>query len=309
MSRIEAKDEEDDKLEELDKDEFEGAHVLNLIKLSDEEGEDRVEEITSEYVAKQQDEDPMLLKLKRVLRGEIEVDTRLCGAAEMKYYSRLKRLKIDEKGCLVTMWYNKWLQKEEMLICVPQALQERLIEETHLPIHINRDKLINRLRKTWFFPFLATQATLYVGSCVQCARVNATRNPKPHASMKSYYPRQVGDILSLDCGSLISDVKRTATFQTFLVAVDNFSGYIMLFPLRSQTAEEICFHIINGIIPVFGVFRYLTTDRGSEFNNKLVRQVCDVLGIHHGKTPALLPRRNGRGECAVGITKRAMKKC
>ena len=62
-----------------------------------------------------------------------------------------------------------------------------------------------------------------------------------------------------------------------LVAIDYFTKWIEVVPLKNMIHREVIEFIIEHIIHRFGIPQTLTTDQGSSFISKEVRDFCRIL--------------------------------
>jgi len=66
---------------------------------------------------------------------------------------------------------------------------------------------------------------------------------------------------------------------------DHLTKYIILRPLKSKTAEEVAYQLMN-IFCMFGVPFILQSDNGHEFVNKIIQNLADMwprMKLVHGK--------------------------
>lgn len=77
-----------------------------------------------------------------------------------------------------------------------------------------------------------------------------------------------------------------------LVAACNNTKYIFTKGVQSATAQSTINFIIQ-IISQWGCFRQLSSDRGTDFKNKLISDVCDNLGIKQVLSTAYSPQTQG----------------
>lgn len=59
----------------------------------------------------------------------------------------------------------------------------------------------------------------------------------------------------------------------------NLSKYLIMTPVQDKTAKSIAKAIFENLILQYGPIKKIRTDRGSEYNNALVRELCEMLGI------------------------------
>lgn len=73
-------------------------------------------------------------------------------------------------------------------------------------------------------------------------------------------------------------------FRYMLTVVDHFSGFPWAFPLRSKTAEEVAYHLVQ-LFLVIGPPRILHSDNGGEFVNQIFDHISKIFFFKpaHGK--------------------------
>ena len=81
-----------------------------------------------------------------------------------------------------------------------------------------------------------------------------------------------------------------------LTVVDMFTGYIECRCTPTKAAHEVARFLIDEIIPRHSCPLNLISDRGTEFNNKVIEHLTNVLRVCHIKTTPYNPSANGRCE-------------
>ena len=77
------------------------------------------------------------------------------------------------------------------------------------------------------------------------------------------------------------------------VIIDAFSHFVVTVPIKSNNAKTAIKTLLHHWIIKFGPPIYLVTDRGSEYVNKEVAQLCTLMGIRHSPRTAYSPWTNG----------------
>lgn len=90
----------------------------------------------------------------------------------------------------------------------------------------------------------------------------------------------------------------TNGFRYILSCQDNLSKYILAFPLKTETAEEISQILVKSIILIFGIPTIILTDQGTNFCSELFNRVCKLLKIEKIHNSAYRPESNGALERA-----------
>ena len=81
-------------------------------------------------------------------------------------------------------------------------------------------------------------------------------------------------------------------YRHLLLAIDCFTKWSELVPLRTKDSFEIAEWFLQEHVPRFGCPRFVRVDSGTEFEG-MFRAVCEVLGVAIRKTSAGVPQSNG----------------
>jgi len=81
-------------------------------------------------------------------------------------------------------------------------------------------------------------------------------------------------------------------YQHILVLIDAFSRWVMLYPLKTLTAQE-CAQALIQHTGIFGTPGEIVTDGGSQLNNHLVKAIIKLIGSEHKLTLAYSHQENG----------------
>lgn len=81
-------------------------------------------------------------------------------------------------------------------------------------------------------------------------------------------------------------------YKHCLVAVDCFSKWVEIVPLKTRGSDEIADWLYRELIPRFGKPRWVRVDAGREFH-KAFKAMCSDLGITIRTASAGYPRSNG----------------
>jgi hypothetical protein len=76
-----------------------------------------------------------------------------------------------------------------------------------------------------------------------------------------------------------------------LVVIDSFSRFIELYPTKTNTAVEVAKHLLEHC-GRYGKPASIKTDKGAAFANKVINELCIMLGIVHEKTMAYSKEEN-----------------
>jgi transposase InsO family protein len=93
-----------------------------------------------------------------------------------------------------------------------------------------------------------------------------------------------------------------------LTLVDIFSGWVDAFPTMGESADIVSTHLINDIIPCFGLPWTLQSDNGPAFISKVTQIVSSTLGMAWNLHIPYHPQSSGKVERINGIIKKKSKK-
>nr|XP_054101347.1 uncharacterized protein LOC128929691 [Callithrix jacchus] len=85
-------------------------------------------------------------------------------------------------------------------------------------------------------------------------------------------------------------------------------GWIEAFPNTSESADTVATHLIQDIIPWFGLPATIQSDNGPAFVSKVTNAVCASLGIQWKLHAAYHPQSSGKVERANGLIKDQLTK-
>jgi transposase InsO family protein len=92
-----------------------------------------------------------------------------------------------------------------------------------------------------------------------------------------------------------------------LALVDTFSGWVEAFPTTGESADIVSTHLINDIIPCFGLPQTLQSDNGPAFISKLTQIVSSTLGMAWNLHISYHPQSSGKVERVNRIIKNHLK--
>ena len=84
--------------------------------------------------------------------------------------------------------------------------------------------------------------------------------------------------------------------EHILMMVDQFTKWVEIVPLPSQTAEVTAKAAVNSFFSRFGYPLHMHSDQGRNFESKLFAELCKALEIHKTRTTPYRPSSNGQVE-------------
>ena len=182
-------------------------------------------------------------------------------------------------------------------LVIPQALIPVFLYHIHdspLAGHPGKDRSLRQAQRSFFWPSMRKDITHHCLQCRACAEHRPTRHlespnlayPIPHAPW---------DSLSIDVLKLPLTENG---HQYLLVCVDSFSRFTILVPLKDKSARSIARALIDEVICRYSAPRVLLSDNGTEFNNQILKAVCESFHIKKCNIVPYSPQANGKVERA-----------
>lgn len=165
------------------------------------------------------------------------------------------------------------MDRETRRIVVPADKRTDVLQQCHdhpLSAHGGKHKNIDRVSREYFWPMMHAHIAKYVQDCEVC-RANKPANVVQRAPM--------GDRITADrpWQSLYIDFvgpmpRSKKGFTYLLVAVDAFSKFVHIHPLRLATAKGVIQFLEKNIFLLFGVPEQIISDNGSQFTSTEYKQ-------------------------------------
>ena len=241
-------------------------------------------------------EDPVISTLLDWLENDIDPDQNdlMLHKPALKRFWRNKSQLFIENGVL----YYKWeeINNTRILLMVPDILKDEVLRHCHdIPIsgHLGIRKTYKKVKHSfmWYKRYVDTK--LYVKTCSSCNR-NKKTNKKPRFNLGQYHASTPLEKVHID---LLGPFPTSTNGNNYILSiVDQFTKWIEIFPVKSQTSEETAKTIVDGFISRFGCPIEIVTDQGKCFESNLFQAICNILNITKTRTTPYHPASNGQVE-------------
>ena len=218
------------------------------------------------------------------------------GRAALKtLWRQWDKLQIKD-GVLYCQFHDADLDEDYNRLVVPSVKRPDLLHHFHdIPTagHLRSDKMIYRLKRSFYWPGLKEDVIQYCNSCDICVAKKTPANRKK-APMKHFQVGEPMEKIAIDIlGPLVKSQKGN---RFILVLADCFSKWTEAYALPNQEAKTIAEVIVNEFICRFGTPLQILSDQGSNFQSKLFTEVCEMLKIDKVRTSSMRPQANGTVE-------------
>ena len=135
--------------------------------------------------------------------------------------------------------------------------------------------------------------SIFIHDCIECQQnkhINQkiqTATIETFSENASYFNYRI----SMDTkGSIKPPSKQNAYIH---VIVDAFSHFVVTVPVKHNNSQNAVNSLLNHWITKFGPPIYLVTERGSEYINSELANLCTTMGIRHSPRTPNAPCTNG----------------
>lgn len=186
--------------------------------------------------------------------------------------------------------------KDGLKWVVPSRARWRIARGYHDDLgHKGVEKVLEAIRKHFWFRRMRNYLRRYIRSCIHCAYVKV----KPGAKEGLMHPIEKNpvpfDTIHLDHLGLF--VRSTLQNEYVIVLVDGFTKYVVVKAVRNTKTSPVI-QMLNEVFGIFGKPRRIITDRGTSYTSREFENFCTQLGVIHVKVAVGTPRANGQVERA-----------
>ena len=181
-------------------------------------------------------------------------------------------------------------------LVVPYCLRYKLFKYTHagpLSAHLGADRTLAQLQQHYYWVGMKKDIERWYGECVPCAQAKPAPS-RPKGKLQKVIAGAPMDIVAID---ILSGLPATPKgYKYLLVATDYFTKWCEAYPLVDAEAATCMQALYSGFFSRFGLPRQLHSDQGTNFENKLFSELCQITGINKTRTTAFHPRSDGQTE-------------
>lgn len=198
-------------------------------------------------------------------------------------------------------------QNIDNAIVIPKNLIQNIITAHHNPplaAHMGITKTIKAIQIKYFWPTLVKDVTLFIKTCHQC-QINKKAQGKPAGYLQPI-PLTTCKPLDRITIDFLGPLPSSNNKKYILVFTCQSSKYVIAKATKSSDANTVAKFLIH-YITQFGVPRYLTSDRGLHFKNKIMNDTCQNFGIKQIFSSSYAPQSQGFTERINGVICQAIK--
>ena len=157
--------------------------------------------------------------------------------------------------------------------------------------HQGRDRTTSLIRRRFYWPGMTEDIKERVSLCERSVRrKTAPTKATELINITSTAP------MELVCIDFLSLEKSKGGQENILVITDHFSRYAQAIPTRNQKAKTTAKVLYDNFFLHYGFPAVLHSDKGANFESKVIRKLCEIAGVKKSRTTPYHPMGNGMEE-------------
>ena len=247
-------------------------------------------------IKEEQERDPVVGAFLRMV-GKVpkpewnEVSSK--GCEYKSYWAQWESLCIDNDGllCRELLMSGKKTRKQ---VVMPHSLVEKVLTILHEGVTgghrgVRRTLAGARLRFYWYKQRESIQ--LWCRGCTKCAARKMGGARKQRASLRKHVTGEPFARVGID---ISGPYNVTADGNKYILVVsDYFTKWVEAYPMRNMEAETVAEIFVTQWVSRMGVPMIIHSDQGRNFESRLFKQTCHLLGVKKTRTTAFHPSGNG----------------
>ena len=184
-------------------------------------------------------------------------------------------------------------QLEPQRVCIPQDMRKPLLQEQfhtgNIGGHFSSDRTYEKLIKNYWWPDMRKDVLEYVANCWECA----TRRPQGRhwlpPSQGMPIPAMFNELVGID----LCKMPKSEQGNTYVMVVtDILTRFASVYAIKQKAATTVAWTFYSQYCTAQGPPKAVLTDQGTEFTNRLFKEMSKLLGIQTKTTTAFYPQGN-----------------
>lgn len=180
-----------------------------------------------------------------------------------------------------------------LLFYVPDRMEEHVLYKYHDELgHVGRDKMLDAINKTYWFPNLKKKVLEHIENCLKCIAFSPNSGKKEgflHSIPKGNKPFQ---IIHIDH---YGPVDKCRANKYIFAVVDGFTKFVRLYTTKTTNTKEVI-KVLKDYFRSYSKPEYVISDRGSCFTSADFDQFTEEAKFKHIKIATGSPQANGQVE-------------
>uniref|UniRef100_A0A8C6LMF4 Gypsy retrotransposon integrase-like protein 1 n=1 Tax=Nothobranchius furzeri TaxID=105023 RepID=A0A8C6LMF4_NOTFU len=172
-------------------------------------------------------------------------------------------------------------------LVLPAEYRADVLNQLHDKMgHLGAERTLHLIRSRFYWPKMSSDVLNNVSTCKRCVlRKSLPERASPLANILTFRPLELicMDFLSLEPDGRAKDI---------LVMTDHFTQYGIAVPTPNQKGKTVAKCLWDNFLVHYGFPEKLHSDQGPDFEAKVIKDLCEIVGIHKTHTTPYHPRGN-----------------
>lgn len=157
--------------------------------------------------------------------------------------------------------------------------------------HLEADRTLRLVRDRFYWPNMRKEVENYCHSCLTC--IQRKTLPQRAATMGHLQSQEPLELVCIDFLCLEPNIGGRGNV---LVVTDHFTRYAQAYPTKDQKASTVAKVLMEKFFIHYGLPVRIHSDQGRDFESKLIRRMCALLGIKKTRTKPYHPQGDPQPE-------------
>ncbi|MEM7282981.1 MAG: DDE-type integrase/transposase/recombinase [Pseudomonadota bacterium] len=186
-------------------------------------------------------------------------------------------------------------------LVLPEALRGFVLHSCHDHAlsggHLGFKPTYEKIRQRYWWPTVSRDVRNWCRDCQACQRRKTAHNrpkiPTGHIPVERPFQRVSIDLVEY---KTISQSSAGVPCKYVMSVMDHLTRYALFVPIPNKSAVTVAQALIDRVLSTFGIPEKLHSDRGKEFENKVIYQLQTLLHFDKTRTSAFRPQGNSVSE-------------
>ena len=170
----------------------------------------------------------------------------------------------------------------------------KLVHDAPISGHLGRDRTLERVRQTAYWPSVAADVNSYCTGCPKCQLRKRPKHVRRAPLQATDIPKSPLSKISCD---FVEPYPETPDGYKYVLQIqDILARYVMFIPTKDETAMSAAKALVQRWICVFDITQSLQSDNGTHFASTVLKTVCEQLGVKQVFSSPWHPQSQGQVE-------------
>ena len=183
---------------------------------------------------------------------------------------------------------------------IPEQSRYSIFKSLHDISHPGVKKSLELVKCRYFWPDMNRQVQRFAQECTACQQSKITRHTKSPIQEYNLPSERLQSVHIDIVGPLRPTIPHNETYHSplkyIVTCIDRSTRWMEGAPIPDTSAATVATAFLNVWISRYGIPLHVITDRGSQFESELFKELSTLVGFHRLRTTAYHPQANGMVE-------------